>query len=118
LDLPAPLGLSQWAADGVDVVPAVEAVGRVLRSALDGEVRGLLSVASLVPEGIPTTEFVAAVAIETAGAIADGDGQGELTRLASDLVAVERMVGAIGLTRDRQLVSTLLKWYGELPAAG
>jgi hypothetical protein len=118
LDLPAPLGLSQWAADGVEVMPAVEAVGRVLRSALDGEVRGLLSVAQLVPEGIPTTEFVAAVAIETAGSITDGDGHGELTRLASDLVAVERMVGAIGLTRDRQLVSTLVKWYGELPAAG
>jgi hypothetical protein len=118
LGLPAPVGLSQWAVEGVDVVPAVEAVSQALRSALNGEVRGLLSASQLVPEGIPSTEFVAAVAMETARSGADGDGYAELTRLASDLVAVDRMVGAIGLTRDRQLVSTLLKWYGELHAVG
>ena len=115
LGLEVPPGLAHRAVEGLEVGPAVEVVRQVLRSALDGEVRGLLRAPQLVPDGMLGTEFVAAVALEEAGGDRDGDGTGELARLASDLVAVERLVGAIGLNRDRQLVSTLLRWYSELP---
>jgi hypothetical protein len=118
LGLDTPVGLSRWAVDGVDLESAVAEVGGVLGSAMRGEVRGLLTTPQLVPEGIPGTEFVAAVALVQAAAMTDGDDRAELARLASDLTAVERMVGAVGLTRDRQLVSTLLRWFEDLPRTG
>ena len=59
-------------------------------------------------------EVVAAVALEEAAA-GDDERAAELVRLAAELVAVERQVTALRLSRDRQLLACLLRWWRDLP---
>jgi len=111
-------GLAGPALAGFDLNPSIDDVRRALREALGGEVQGLVRLPQLLPEGIPGTEFVAAVALEEAGAQNDADIGFELSRLAADLMATERQVLGVGLNRDRQLLATLLRWFRELPPRG
>jgi hypothetical protein len=114
LGLEAPLGLAAAALDGLELAPSVERVRAALRVAFDGEPRELLRLPHLLPEEPAPTEVVAAVALEEA--MASGDERAaELVRLAADLVAVERQVTALRLSRDRQLVACLLRWWQDLP---
>jgi hypothetical protein len=116
LGLEAPLGLAAAALNGLELAPSVERVRAALRVAFDGEPRELLRLPHLLPEEPAPTEVVAAVALEEA--MASGDERAaELVRLAADLVAVERLVTALRLSRDRQLVACLLRWWRELPRA-
>ena len=111
-------GLAGPALAGLDLDPSIDDVRRALREALGGEVQGLVRLPQLLPEGIPGTEFVAAVALEEAGTQNDADIGFELSRLAADLMATERQVLGVGLNRDRQLLATLLRWFRELPPRG
>jgi DNA polymerase-3 subunit delta' len=116
LGVGGPRGLAVAALDGLEVEPHVERVRAALRSALDGEVRDLLRLPQLLPDELVSTEVVAVVALEEAAA-SDDDLAAELVRLAAELVAVERQVMALRLSRDRQLVACLLRWWRELPCA-
>ena len=78
--------------------------------------RELLRLPQLLPDEPAATELVAAVALEEA-ASSDDERAAELVRLAADLVAVERQVTALRLSRDRQLLACLLRWWQELPRA-
>ena len=114
LGVEAPLGLAAAALEGLELAQPVERVRAALRGAFAGEVRELLRLPHLLPEEPATTEVVAAVALEEA--MASGDERAaELVRLAAELVAVERRVTALRLSRDRQLVACLLRWWQELP---
>jgi DNA polymerase-3 subunit delta' len=114
LGVSSPLGLAAAALDGLELAPSIERVRAALRAAFAGEVRELLRLPHLLPEEPAPTEVVAAVALEEA--VASGDEQAaELVRLAAELVAVERQVTALRLSRDRQLVACLLRWWRELP---
>lgn len=108
-------GLAGPVLGGLDLDRAVGDARRALREASAGEVRGLVRLPQLVPEGIAGTEFVAAVALEEAGNGIDADDGFEFSRLAADLLEAERMVLAVGLNRDRQLLATLMRWFRELP---
>ena len=114
LGVTAPPGLAAAALDGLEVGPHVEQVRAALRDAFAGEVRELLRLPQLLPDEPPPTEVVAAVALEEAAA-GDDERAAELVRLAAELVAVERQVTALRLSRDRQLLACLLRWWQELP---
>ena len=116
LGVSSPIGLAAAALDGLELAQPVERVRAALRGAFAGEVRELLRLPHLLPEEPAPTEVVAAVALEEA--VASGDElAAELVRLAAELVAVERQVTALRLSRDRQLVACLLRWWRELPRA-
>ncbi len=108
-------GLAGPVLAGLDLDRSVVDARRALREALAGEVRGLVRLPQLVPEGIAGTEFVAAVALEEAGNGTDVEDGYEFSRLAADLLTAERRVLAVGLNRDRQLLATLMRWFRELP---
>jgi DNA polymerase III subunit delta' len=114
LGVEVPPGLAAAALDGLEVAPAVERVRAALRDAFAGEVRELLRLPQLLPDELVPTELVAAVALEEAAASED-DRAAELVRLAAELIAIERQVTAFRLSRDRQLVACLLRWWRELP---
>jgi hypothetical protein len=116
LGIPVPLGLAAAALDGHELAPAVERVRAALGAAFAGEPRELLRLPHLLPDEPAPTELVAAVALEEA--VAGGDERAaELVRLAADLVAAERLVVSLRLSRDRQLVACLLRWWQDLPLA-
>jgi hypothetical protein len=114
LGVEVPPGLAAAALDGLEVGPHVERVRAALNDAFAGEVRELLRLPQLLPDELVPTELVAAVALEEAAA-GDDERAAELVRLAAELVAVERQVKALRLSRDRQLVACLLRWWQELP---
>jgi DNA polymerase-3 subunit delta' len=116
LGVEAPPGLAAAALDGLEVAPIIERVRTALRDAVTGEVRELLRLPQLLPDEPAATEVVAAVALEEAAA-SDDERAAELVRLAADLLAVERQVTALRLSRDRQLLACLLRWWQELPRA-
>jgi DNA polymerase-3 subunit delta' len=114
LGVSSPIGLAAAALDGLDLAPSAERVRAALRAAFAGEPRELLRLPHLLPEEPAPTEVVAAVALDEA--VVSGDEQAaELVRLAAELVAVERQVTALRLSRDRQLVACLLRWWRDLP---
>ncbi len=114
LGVEGPPGLAAAALDGLEVGSHAERVRAALRGALGGEVRELLRLPQLLPDDLVSTEVVAAVALDEAAA-RDDELASELVRLAAELVAVERQVMALRLSRDRQLVACLLRWWQELP---
>ena len=114
LGVEGPPGLAAAALDGLEVGPHAERVRAALRGALGGEVRELLRLPQLLPDDLVSTEVVAAVALDEAAA-RDDELASELVRLAGELVAVERQVMALRLSRDRQLLACLLRWWQELP---
>jgi len=114
LGVEGPPGLAAAALDGLEVGSHAERVRAALRGALGGEVRELLRLPQLLPDDLVSTEVVAAVALDEAAA-RDDELASELVRLAGELVAVERQVMALRLSRDRQLLACLLRWWQELP---
>jgi hypothetical protein len=116
LGVTGPPGLAVAAFDGVEVGPLLDRVRAALGDAFGGEARELLRLPQLLPDESPPTEVVAAVALEEA-ASSDDERAAELVRVAADLVAVERQVTALRLSRDRQLLACLLRWWQELPRA-
>ncbi len=115
LGLKVPAGLARAVLAGSDLTIAAEAVRGALRQAFRGEVKGLLCLPQLIPQDVLGTELVTAVALEEAAELDGSDGSAELVRLAADLMAVERRTKSLNLTADRQLISTLLRWYRGLP---
>lgn len=113
VEAPPALVLAELAGEGVR--PDVERARAVLADALAGEVRDVLRLPLLLADDPPPTEIVAVAAIEEAADAEDGSRAADLVRLAGDLVAVEQRVRSLRLTRDRQLVSCLLRWWRELP---
>jgi len=98
---------------GTELRDHVEHVRSALREAFGGEVRELLRLPMVLPSEVPCTELVTAAALEEAAASDDGERAAELVRLAGELMEVERRTVALRLTRDRQLVSCLLRWWRE-----
>ncbi len=97
-----------------DLGPRVSQIRDALRAALDGEVAGLAGLPYLDGNGGRVLEIVAAVAVVMVGEEPDAERAGELARLAADLLATDRAVRALNLSRERQLASCLLRWYREL----
>jgi len=106
---------------GTSVVGGVpgETVGMIhnaLATGLKGETRQLLRLPYALPDGTPPFAAVAAVAVNMA-AEAESEAAGEeLSRLAADLLAVERRARALNLNAKGQMVSSLLRWQRELGA--
>jgi hypothetical protein len=92
----------------------VEQIRAALITGIDGESRHLLRLPYALPDGVPPFGAVAAVALEMAGE-AEGEPTGEeLSRLAVDLLEVERRSRALNLNARGQMVSCLMRWYREL----
>jgi hypothetical protein len=93
---------------------AVEMIRNALETGLEGETRSLLRLPYALPDGAPPFAAVAAVAVNMA-AEAESEAAGEeLSRLAADLLAVERRARALNLNAKGQMVSSLLRWQREL----
>ncbi|MDH3813128.1 MAG: hypothetical protein OEV48_01465 [Acidobacteriota bacterium] len=99
-------------AGGLDGV--VETIRSALESGIGGEIRQLLRLPFVLPEGVPPFASVAAVALEMASEAEVELAGEELARLASDLMEVERRSRALNLNYRGQMVSCLMRWYREL----
>ena len=94
----------------------VEMIHNALETGLGGQTRQLLRLPYALPDGTPPFAAVAAVAVNMA-AEAESEAAGEeLSRLAADLLAVERRTRALNLNAKGQMVSSLLRWQRELGA--
>lgn len=92
----------------------VEKVRSALESAFIGETRNLLRLPYALPEAVPPFGFVSAIAMEMASEAAMEPKGEELSRLAVDLLQVERRSRALNLNTRGQMVSCLMRWYSEL----
>lgn len=113
LEVGVPPALVLATVAGTEMRGHVEHARSALREALGGEVRELLRLPLILPSEVACTELVAAAALEEAAASDDGERAAELVRLAGELMEVERRTVALRLTRDRQLVSCLVRWWQE-----
>jgi hypothetical protein len=106
-----------WAFSAEDEVgETIEMIRNALEGGLGGETRQLLRLPYALPEDAPQFAAVAAVAVNMA-AEAEFETTGEeLSRLAADLLAVERRTRALNLNAKTQMVSNLLRWQRELGA--
>ena len=106
------LGLAFSAEDGSR--ETVEMIRNALEAGFGGDTRQLLRVPYALPDGAPPFATVAAVAVSMA-AEAESEAAGEeLSRLAADLLVVERRTRALNLNVKGQMVSSLLRWQREL----
>jgi hypothetical protein len=114
-DTPLPeLGWAFYAEEGPG--ETMEMIRNALEAGLGGETRQLLRLPYALPDGAPPFATVAAVAVNMA-AEAEIEAAGEeLSRLAADLLAVERRTRALNLNPKTQMVSSLLRWQRELGA--
>lgn len=114
-DTPLPeLGWAFSAEEGLG--DTMEMIRNALVAGLGGEIRQLLRLPYALPDGSPQFATVAAVAVNMA-AEAEAETAGEeLSRLAADLLAVERRTRALNLNTKTQMVSSLLRWQRELGA--
>jgi len=96
---------------------AVETIRDALAAGLKGQIRQLLRLPYAVPEGVPPFSAVAAVAMEMASEAGDDAPGEDLVRLAADLLSVEGRTRAHNLNAKGQMVSSLLRWYRELPGS-
>jgi len=112
-DTPLPeLGWAFSAEKGLE--DTMEMIRNALVEGLGGEIRQLLRLPYALPDGSPQFATVAAVAVNMA-AEAEAETAGEeLSRLAADLLAVERRTRALNLNTKTQMVSSLLRWQREL----
>ncbi len=92
----------------------VEMVRNALEAGLGGKTRQLLRLPYALPDGAPPFATVAAVAVNMAAEAESETAGEELSRLAADLLAVERRTRALNLNAKGQMVSSLLRWHREL----
>jgi hypothetical protein len=92
----------------------VEMIRNALEAGLGGETRQLLRLPYALPDGAPPFATVAAVAVNMAAEAESETAGEELSRLAADLLAVERRTRALNLNAKGQMVSSLLRWQREL----
>ena len=114
-DSPLPeLGGTSFAED----VPGetLEMIRNALETGLVGETRSLLRLPHALPDGAPPFAAVAAVAVNMAAEAESKAAGEELSRLAANLLAVERRTRALNLNAKGQMVSSLLRWQRELSA--
>jgi len=114
-DSPLPeLGGTSFAED----VPGetLEMIRNALETGLVGETRSLLRLPHALPDGAPPFAAVAAVAVNMAAEAESKAAGEELSRLAANLLAVERRTRALNLNAKGQMVSSLLRWQRELGA--
>ena len=115
-DKSLPPELIESVVGGSRVAEAAGIVREALGRGLEGETRQLLRLPYALPDGMPPFAAVAAVAVNMA-AEAESEAAGEeLSRLAADLLAVERRARALNLNAKGQMVSSLLRWQRELGA--
>jgi len=96
---------------------AAEMIREALSAGLKGKKRPLMRLPYAVPAGVPPSAAIAAVAVEMAGEAGDDAPGEDLVRLAADLLSVERRTRALNLNAKTQMVSSLLRWYRELPGS-
>jgi len=96
---------------------AVETIRASLTAGLEGQMRQLVRLPYAVPADVPPFAATAAVAVEMAGEAGDDAVGEDLVRLATDLLSVERRTRALNLNAKGQMVSSLLRWYRELPGS-
>jgi len=106
-----------WAfPDEDELRETIEMIRNALAAGLGGETRQLLRLPYGLPEGAPRFAAVAAVAVNMAAEAEVETAGEELSRLAADLLAVERRTRALNLNAKTQMVSSLLRWQRELGA--
>jgi hypothetical protein len=98
-----------------DLGDAVEMIRDCLEAGLKRRTRRLLRLPYAVPANLPPLSATAAVAVEMACEAEDDTAGEDLIRLAADLLSVERRARALNLNPKGQMVSSLLRWYRELP---
>jgi len=104
-----------WVASGKDGPrEVVEMIRNALEAGLGGKNRQLLRLPYALPDSAPPFATVAAVAVTMAAEAEDTAAGEELSRLAADLLAVERRTRALNLNPKTQMVSSLLRWQREL----
>ncbi len=114
-DTPLPeLGWAFSAEDGLG--ETIEMIRNALEAGLGGETRQLLCLPYALPDGAPPFATVAAVAVNMAAEAEIETAGEELSRLAADLLVVERRTRALNLNAKTQMVSSLLRWQRELGA--
>jgi len=112
-DTPLPeLGWAFYAEEGPG--DTMEMIRNALEAGLGGETRQLLRLPYALPDGAPPFATVAAVAVNMAAEAEVETAGEELSRLAVDLLAVERRTRALNLNAKTQMVSSLLRWQREL----
>jgi hypothetical protein len=106
--------LAASALEVAELNEAIDDIRKALTMGLSGETGPLVRLPYRLPDGLPPFSAVASVALEMA-CEADESAKGEdLVRLAADLLATERLAGALNLNAKGQLVSGLMRWYREL----
>lgn len=106
--------LAASSAAGVDTAEVGVTIRNTLSQGLDGEIHQLLRLPYALSESLPQFTAVAAVALEMSAEKQDEPDGEELSRLAADLLAVERRTRALNLNARAQLVSSLMRWFREL----
>ncbi len=112
-----PLPELGWAFSAEDELgDTIEMIRNALKAGLGGKTRQLLRLPYALPDGAPPFAAVAAVAVNMAAEAEVETAGEELSRLAADLLAVERRTRALNLNAKTQMVSSLLRWQRELGA--
>ena len=106
--------LAPTALAGRDVAGAEETVRNALETGLGGRADRLVRLPWCLPDGVPPFGVTAAVALTMAGEGETPEDSEVLARLASDLLAAERVTRALNLNARTQLLSSLLRWFQGL----